>query len=176
MASFCKYLEAAPNLWEPYSQSACSKTGSACGGTSNDQTTSDFSGTGKGITWCTATGPGANFSGLATSTAIGMGYANTTAMVGVCNSYDAGNVARSYNGGGLNDWSLGSWDEMSALYSYQDRAAIGGFNSGQYWTSNVMRGAGITDAITLFFDNRHDGKHHDQSRTYPEGLRPTRAF
>ena len=57
-------------------------------------------------------------------------------MLPVCNPGDAGNVARSYTGGGLTDWSLASKDELNALNFYKDRAAIGGFNSGRYWSSS----------------------------------------
>ena len=180
MALSCNYLEVAPNLWAPNSQSDCGKTkGGACGGSSNGQTTSDFSGTGKGITWCTGTG-----SGLASgvrNTAIGMGYANTTAMVGVCNSYDAGKAARLYNGGGLNDWSLGSQDEMNALFMYPDRAAIGGFNSGYYWTSTPTTGNKTNKknpvlAWTQDFQSNSAGYGASQGMTATEGVRPLRAF
>ena len=175
MASFCNYLEAAPNLWASNSKSTCKETGSACGGSSNDQYTSDFSYSGGGITFCTGTGWAA-LSVSGQKSAIGMGYANTTDMVGVCNSWDAGNAARSYDGGELTDWSLGSLEEMSALNSYADRAAIGGFNSGTYWTSTPTNGK--LSGGYAFTENFKSGQGSgpNMGMTAYEGVRPTRAF
>ena len=135
MASTCNYLEVAPNLWNPDSQIACKAAtgGTSCGG--SVQTTSDFSSSGLGFPWCTGSG-GTKVVNGANGQEIGAGFANTTAMLPVCNPGDAGNVARSYTGGGLTDWSLASKDELNALNFYNNRAAIGGFNSGYYWTSS----------------------------------------
>jgi hypothetical protein len=134
MTSTCNYLEVAPNLWNPDSKSSCkAATGTSCGG--SVQETSDFSSTGKGFPWCTGSGGTQSVNG-AYATGIGSGFANTTAMLPVCNPGDAGNVARSYTGGGLTDWSLASKDELNALDYYKNRAAIGGFNSGWYWSSS----------------------------------------
>jgi len=56
MDSFCNYLESAPNLWNSDSEYSCKKvkSGGVCGGSA--QQTSDFSGTGEGITYCTGSG------------------------------------------------------------------------------------------------------------------------
>ena len=166
--SSCNYLEMAPNMWNPNSSSTCKvATGTSCGGSL--QTTSDFSSTGLGFPWCTGSGGTGNVNG-ANMQYIGAGFANTTAMLPVCNPGDAGNVARSYTGGGLTDWSLPSLYELTALYNYNNRAAIGGFNSGLYWSSMEFNS---TKAHDWPF-NPNGGTYYDKSTSY--GVRPVRAF
>ena len=168
-ASTCNYLESAPNLWNPDSKISCkAATGTSCGG--SVQETSDFSSTGLGFPWCTGSGGTASVNG-ATGTGIGAGFANTTAMLPVCNPGDAGNVARSYTGGGLTDWSLASKDELNVLYSYNNRAAIGGFNSGSYWSSS-QGNAQMSNAQS--FESPGTRTAMSKSTTY--GVRPIRAF
>ena len=167
-ASTCNYLESAPNLWNPDSKISCkAATGTSCGG--SVQETSDFSSTGLGFPWCTGSGGTGNVNG-ANMQYIGAGFANTTAMLPVCNPGDAGNVARSYTGGGLTDWSLASTDELRALYSYDNRAAIGGFNSGWYWSSSQN---GATSMSQNFGST---GLRRDESKSTTYGVRPIRAF
>ena len=169
MASTCKYLESAPNMWNPNSSSTCKEaTGTSCGGTL--QTTSDFSSTGKGFPWCTGSGKDSLIPG-AFGKEIGSGYANTTIMLPDCNPGDAGNVARSYTGGGMTDWSLASENELTALYIYKNRAAIGGFNSGIYWSSTQN---GAQTAASYTFDNSMNTGAYFKYYTY--GVRPIRAF
>ena len=170
MASTCNYLEVAPNLWNPDSQIACKAAtgGTSCGG--SVQTTSDFSSSGLGFPWCTGSGGTASIDQGRQNDDIGAGFANTTAMLSVCNPGDAGNVARSYTGGGLTDWSLASLLELSELYFYNNRAAIGGFNSGLYWSSMEFNS---TKAHDWPF-NPNGGTYYDKSTSY--GVRPVRAF
>ncbi|NQW73749.1 MAG: DUF1566 domain-containing protein [Actinobacteria bacterium] len=155
MASTCNYLESAPNLWNPDSEVSCKQAASftSCGGST--QTTSDFS-SGSGFPWCTGT-------------VIGSGYANTTAMLPVCYWGEAGNMARSYVGGGMTDWSLASQDELNALYSYPNRDAIGGFNSGIYWSSSQD---GPDAAWAQYFGTSQGSAY----KSNPGGVRPIRAF
>ena len=168
MESSCNYLEMAPNMWNPNSSSACKEaTGTSCGGTL--QTTSDFSSTGLGFVWCTGSG-GSTLIPNAYDKVIGSGFANTTAMLPVCNSGDAGNVARSYTGGGMTDWSLSSENELNALYYYSGRAGVGGFNSGGYWSSS--QGSRSIAHYQTFVKG-------DQGSDYTYkayGVRPVRAF
>ena len=169
MESSCNYLEMAPNMWNPNSSSTCKvATGTSCGGSL--QTTSDFSSTGLGFPWCTGSG-GTKVVNGANGQEIGAGFANTTAMLPVCNPGDAGNVARSYTGGGLTDWSLPSLYELTALYNYNNRAAIGGFNSGLYWSSGEFSS---TKAWANVFTT--DGGAAYRSKSYSYGVRPVRAF
>ena len=169
MASTCKYLESAPNMWNPNSSSKCKEaTGTSCGGTL--QTTSDFSSTGQGFPWCTGSGGTESVNG-AKETGIGAGFANTTAMLSVCNPGDAGNVARSYTGGGLTDWSLASMQENTRMYNYINRATIGGFNSGSYWSSTE---SSAKKSSVQPFESPGTRKEMSKSTTY--GVRPIRAF
>ena len=167
-ASTCNYLEMAPNMWNPNSSSACKEaTGTSCAGTL--QTTSDFSSTGLGFVWCTGSGKDTLIPNVYDKV-IGSGFANTTAMLPVCNSGDAGNVARSYTGGGMTDWSLSSENELNALYYYSGRAGVGGFNSGGYWSSS--QGSRSIAHYQTFVKG-------DQGSDYTYkayGVRPVRAF
>ena len=168
-ASTCNYLESAPNLWNPDSKISCkAATGTSCGG--SVQETSDFSSTGLGFPWCTGSGGTGNVNG-ANMQYIGAGFANTTAMLPVCNPGDAGNVARSYTGGGLTDWSLASMQENTRMYNYINRATIGGFNSGSYWSSTESSAKKSSEQP---FESPGTRKAMSKSTTY--GVRPIRAF
>ena len=169
-ASSCNYLEVAPNLWNPDSQISCKAAtgGTSCGGTV--QTTSDFSSTGNGFPWCLGSKGGSYSINGADATGVGAGFANTTAMLPVCYPGDAGNVARSYTGGGLTDWSLPSKNELNALYTYSGRAGVGGFNSGGYWSSTQYKGNYAW--YESFYQGNQD--YYEKYRTL--GVRPVRAF
>ena len=75
----------------------------------------------------------------ATGTTIGTGFANTMKIIstqgGTLSNYAAG-LARTYNGGGYNDWYLPSIDELKKLY--QNRVAIGGFSGNNLWSSSEI--------------------------------------
>jgi hypothetical protein len=99
-----------------------------------------------GIQW--ATEPYWNISVPGTSTAIGSGAANTSAIIaqnGAGTSYAAG-LARAYAGGGYNDWFLPSLGELGRLYV--NRVTIGGFDTAfdgtpWYGCSSEDPGAGV---------------------------------
>ena len=175
MASSCNFLEVAPNLWNPSSASKC--PGKDCGGSS--QQTSDVTGTGKGITGCT--GPlKSNPSAWPTDEAVGAGYANTTVWITGCNSYDAPNAARAYQGGGMTDWSLPSFSELNALYNYPNRNAIGGFTNWDYWSSSGLPAGTATQgmAVVSFADGAacFAGNNCDMLVGSASAFRPVRAF
>ena len=70
-----------------------------------------------------------------TSTTIGTGQANTTAIVNGCST--AGIAARICNDlvlNGYDDWFLPSKDELNQMYV--QRTVIGGFTSNYYWSSS----------------------------------------
>jgi len=92
-------------------------------------------------------------------------------MLPDCNPGDAGNVARSYTGGGMTDWSLASKNELNALYTYSGRAGVGGFNSGYYYSSSQYSQA---DAWLQYFMGGKQYSNTTKIKTY--GVRPVRAF
>ncbi len=73
---------------------------------------------------------------IATGTAVGTGYTNTTALVNALGNACVAGYCRSYNGGGFNDWSLPSLNECSLML--QNSAYIGNMNAGAYWTSTQV--------------------------------------
>ncbi len=104
-----------------------------------------------------------------TQTAIGTGYANTSAMIaqsGVAGK--AGTVARAFRGGGKNDWSLPSKDELSVLYAQRWKT---GFVSGDYWSSSEYTGAG-----SAFYQSFTNGQQIGAAKSIALYVRPVRAF
>ena len=166
MGSYCNYLEVAPNLWAPNSQTSCKnvKGGGTCGGSATQ--TSDFAGSGDGITLCTGPTPKGN---PVYGKAVGTGYANSTILAQWCNPSDAPNVARVYDGGGMTDWFVPSTDEMQALWSYPNRNAIGGFPPSVYWTSTGTANYFDTAGSVGTYGGRDKMKKGF-------GFRPVRAF
>ena len=168
LTASCTFLEVAPNGWNG-TLVDCPR---GCGG--SPAKTSDYGssgiGTGRGYHYCSGMGE-KNSIPNASGTAIGQGYANTTAMVQNCTSGDAGALARNYSGGGLNDWSVPSLDELNALYVYPNRDAIGGFAAGEYWSSSQ---SAARKAYGVSFVNGAQQSTVSKSETY--GVRPIRAF
>ena len=172
MASQCNYLEFAPNGWNGPEVNCPGK----CGGRVNK--TSDWGqesvGTGKGYAYCTGSGANtviANASG----TVIGSGYTNTSAMLTKCNSGNAAEQVRVYTGGGMPDWSLPSWDELTALYYYGGRNAIGGFAPSKYWTSSQYDYV-YQDSEAWYVNFGSDGGSTEFKNNDGLGIRAVRAF
>jgi hypothetical protein len=112
----------------------------------------------------------------AMGTAIGSGATNTTAMMTACPSGGAGNLARSYNGGGLTDWFLPSKDEMNALYSYRSSIIdtdTFGFADANYWTSSQFN---TPFAWAQFFVNGSQATGGKDTVDPATRVRPIRAF
>jgi Protein of unknown function (DUF1566) len=176
LTTSCNFLEVAPNLWNPSVQTSCKTLGSPCGGSSNNQTTSDWTTSGRTITgpmWCAGA---VNFCSVTAAEGwqIGTGYANTMAIVAALGSTgQAAYDAQSYTGGGMTDWYLPSIQELTALYQYPNRAAIGGFNSGYYWSS-TQDDSHSTMARVVEFNGRVIGG--SLKMNYYGGVRPIRAF
>ena len=172
LASTCNYLEVAPNLWAPNSQNSCKQAGGSCGGSA--QQTSDFSGNGTGITYCTGSGQKNVIPGT-WATAVGSGYANTTAMIPMCNPSDAANVARAYDGGGMTDWSVPSEYELAALFNFPYRNTIGGFPPAKYWSSTGYSNNNKT-ATVVNFGSTGNLMSAGLDKNQGWGFRPVRAF
>jgi hypothetical protein len=84
-----------------------------------------------------------------TSTSLGTGLANTTAIVNGCTSTTiAARLCNNLVSGGYSDWYLPSRDELTRLYN--NRISIGGFNNASYWSSSQV---GSTTAWSINFSN-----------------------
>ena len=83
-----------------------------------------------GMEWgCAGTATGG------TSTTLGTGQANTTAIVNGClESSNAAYFCNALVSGDYSDWYLPSRDELHKLYQSKD--IIGGFASDRYWSSS----------------------------------------
>ena len=151
----CDYLEAAPTGWiaaaTPAGQTNCQTAGT--------------SSTDPRCAWS-----GNEYSRVGTTdTAIGTGYANTSAMILQDETVaKAATVARAFQGGGKTDWFLPSQDELNQMHI--NRAAIGDFVSGPYWSSSEN---GADRAWYQFFSNAAPSH---AKKTWFNYVRPVRAF
>ncbi len=107
---------------------------------------------------------------VGTSTAIGTGQANTTAIVNGCNQ--AGIAARICNDLVLNnydDWFLPSKDELNQMHVQKN--AIGGFSYMAYWSSSEYSAGSAWDQNLIFgWENSSDKNIESNS------IRAVRAF
>ncbi len=103
-----------------------------------------------------------------TSTEIGTGAANTTAMIASCSS-GAATIVSYYRGGGLADWFLPSKDELNQLYL--QRTVVGGFAADWYWSSSQFGAFNAWDT-----DFRHGGRQGNGGKFGSDRVRPVRAF
>lgn len=82
-----------------------------------------------------------------TSTALGTGAANTTAIVNGCSSsISAAALCNNLTSGGYTDWYLPSREELNKLYI--NKTSIGAFSNASYWSSSQ---AGSTTAYSINF-------------------------
>ena len=118
----------------------------------------------------------------AAASAVGMGSANTNAIIDrmnagsvALNAYAAG-AARAYNGGSFTDWFLPSKDELNAMYTYSRVSGFDtltyGFGSDIYWSSSQFN---ETVAWAQGFD---DGTLYNPSKSdaVNQRVRPIRSF
>ena len=109
----------------------------------------------------------------ATGTAIGTGLTNTSIIIGAQGSGSyAAQLCADYTvtvgGNTYNDWFLPSKDELNQLYV--NRAAIGGFTEGSYWSSTENA------YYYAWFQNFFNGFQLTNSKAYPIYVRAVRAF
>ncbi|CAB5114074.1 MAG: hypothetical protein F2954_03595 [Actinobacteria bacterium] len=102
-----------------------------------------------------------------TSGLIGSGAKNTQSILGSCAS-GAANVSAAYRGGGYGNWFLPSKEELKLMY--KNRAAIGGFESGAYWSSTEL--AGSYSGAQSFIN----GTQFFTQKCCPRYVRPIRTF
>jgi hypothetical protein len=103
-----------------------------------------------------------------TSTAIGTGQANTTAIVNGCNT--PGIAARVCNDlvlNGYNDWFLPSKDELFQLHVQE---AIFGYFSHPYWSSSEL------DSYSAWYQNLHWADQEKASKDEKYHIRAIRSF
>ena len=113
----------------------------------------------------------------ATGTAVGIGSANTDAIISVqgpvATSYAAG-LARAYTGGGYTDWFLPSKDELYLMYSNIGQGSllgnIGNFADEYYWSSTE-------DGYEFAWErNFNDGGQGSVNKNITDSVRAVRAF
>ena len=126
-----------------------------------------------GRTWSTADNQSTSVPN-ATGLVIGTGYKNSLAIVAQAGNVEASSAAvaaRGYGGpNNLTDWFLPSKDELNQLRV--QRATVGGFEAGTYWSSS-QHNAFATIARSRLFSNGAD-TINVKSDTYH--VRPVRAF
>ncbi|MCX6279283.1 MAG: DUF1566 domain-containing protein [Bacteroidetes bacterium] len=107
---------------------------------------------------------------IVTSTAIGAGQANTTAIVNGCNEADiAARICYDLVLNGYSDWFLPSKDELNKLYL--NRVAIGGFvDTRWYWSSSEY------DASNAWYQHFGDGSQEYFYKYNANKVRAVRAF
>ena len=102
---------------------------------------------------------------------IGTGFANTNSIISAqgetTTSYAAG-LARTYKGGGYDDWFLPSKDELNKLYI--NKVIIGGFVNNNYWSSSDKD---FEFAYKLNFTNGDQNANNKVNAFY---VRAIRAF
>jgi hypothetical protein len=170
----CHALEVAPSGWivsaSPASQTNCTRLG-----TTSADPQCEWSGNTSTLIGATAQG-----------TAIGTGYANTSAIILQSNTAGkAATTARAYQGGGKTDWFLPSKDELNQLCRYAwnltvantDTTCTGmsgtirtGFSTASYWSSSEL------DATNARAQSFGFGVQFDDRKFGALYVRPVRAF
>lgn len=105
---------------------------------------------------------------IGTSTGLGTGQANTTAIVNGCN--DTATPARLCDGlvwEGYDDWFLPSKDELNEMYLHKD---VFGNMSGHYWSSSEFNG------VDAFVEGFEVGYQYHDRKSSPASVRAIRAF
>ena len=106
---------------------------------------------------------------------VGSGQANTTAMMTSRGSYVADTSGAAFYSdsltcGGESDWFLGSRDEMQLMYD--NLQGVGGFASGEYWSSSEFGGPN-PHAWFMYFDYGYPAAYGKSTSSY---VRPVRDF
>jgi hypothetical protein len=119
--------------------------------------------------------PGASPAKSKLSREIGTGISNTDLMLAKCTT-GAALLARSYKGGGMNDWSLPSADEFAALIKYQMKS--GWFYKGYdiYNTYHFTSTEWTYDYSLAFQIQTQFGGPYLESKNSLKFVRPFRTF
>ncbi|AOW11013.1 beta strand repeat-containing protein [Flavobacterium gilvum] len=112
---------------------------------------------------------GCSGTSINTSTSIGTGQNNTTAIINGCTTSSiAARICNDLTSGGYSDWYLPSYYELQTLYS--NRAVIGGFSGGYYWSSSQ------SSATIAYSINFSTGTATSTSKTSTAIVRAIRKF
>ena len=171
-ATECKYMEAATTdqstgiVWATTATS-CYNSGSTTDN-NNCQTNSIYLGS--------STDQDAS---RTSATAIGMGMENTNqahsrlTKGGAAPSTYAAGIAWDYSNNGKSDWFLPSKDELNELYL--ERVNVGGFSTGNYWSSSERVVPNVNRASGYGFHPMFGGPN-DPVKSFVASVRPVRAF
>jgi hypothetical protein len=114
------------------------------------------------------------------ATAIGKGMENTNQAYSrlntggaATNTYAAG-IAWDYSNNGKSDWFLPSKDELYELYL--ERVSVGGFSTGNYWSSSERVVPNTNRASGYGFATGMMGGPNDPVKSFAAYVRPVRAF
>jgi hypothetical protein len=112
---------------------------------------------------------GCSGTSISTSTAIGTGNQNTiNIMAGCATAGIAARLCGDLTEGGFSDWYLPSKNELNALYI--NRVAIGGFASGNYWSSTE------NDSFSAWSQSFVNGGQYDDDKNLTYYVRAIRSF
>lgn len=104
-----------------------------------------------------------------TSTEIGTGQANTTAIVNECSETGAARICDDLVLNGYSDWFMPSKDELNQIYL--QRNVIGGIGNWSYWSSAEY------ESYRAWKQNFDDGSQGAGSKSYEGGhVRAVRSF
>jgi len=104
------------------------------------------------------------------STALGTGAANTT-KIQACGEFQfAAKLALAVRDGGYSDWYLPSIDELNLLYL--NRSLVGGFVSGQYWSSSE----GNPAYAYAYYQDFSNGSQAWEDKNGQRNVRAIRSF
>lgn len=171
LASTCNYLEFAPASWN------------SSDGYFNFSTAAN-----KNTSVNPANGITADTNPNNTITGIGLGYINSNNIVAQGNDLTtAAGKARAYTGGGLNDWYLPTYGEITQLCKYVSgqvgtpdstrcvgiSSPVFGLATGSYWTSSE-RNAG--NSWLLNFNSTYSSQDYTQTKDANINVRPIRSF
>jgi hypothetical protein len=120
------------------------------------------------LKWCSDTSTGLGLTAWDKS-AVGVGSTNTSTADTTCTT-GAIQAASDYDSGTKTDWFLGSIGEMMLMYTNLRQAGVGGFSTGNYWSSSENDANG---ALAQSFNYGYQNYNGKGSTAY---VRPVRAF
>jgi hypothetical protein len=116
----------------------------------------------------------------ATDFELGTGKTNTDKIITVIGWNSAAALARSYRGGGYDDWYLPSLYELVKMYQNigQGASNIGNFMNSSYWSSSEQPSdnSEATEATHAYQMNFSIGAEGEENKNYTHRIRAIRSF